>query len=225
MMPVSVQLVRTAHVDLAFAAFFLSAVYFLLHAHLHGDRWSPLLGVASSSMLLGIKMSGVPYAAVLCISSICLLADQRQDRSDAVDRKQGRMPLLIIAVVASVTGLSWYIHNAAATGNPLGPVKVAFFGRVLWDGPVTAAFVKGDTLIHNFRPMDPTHWSIVSSELAAELSLPGLALVASSLGLPWALWRRRRDRVALFTVMGLAVACLYLYVSTPFSGDSQGSLG
>jgi hypothetical protein len=64
-MPVSVRLVRTARIDLAFAAFFLASVYFLLHAHLRRDRASAAIGVACGGMMLGTKMSGVPYALLL----------------------------------------------------------------------------------------------------------------------------------------------------------------
>jgi hypothetical protein len=111
------------------------------------------------------------------------------------------------------------------SGNPLGPVRVAIFGKVLWDGLVTPAMVTSDSLLHNFVMGSSSHWSILGSAVVSPLHLPGLTLLAGSVALPWALWRQARDRAALLAVTGLCVACLYLYVSSPWSGRFPGEPG
>jgi hypothetical protein len=222
LMPLSVANVHSAHHDLPLAALLLTSFYFSLHAWRQGDGCSAFLAGACAGMLLGIKMSGLGYFALLATVWLWLFLqswlEQRGPRSAIVGalRDHRLMAALALASIA-VLGSSWYLRNAWETGNPLGFFQVSMFGRVVWKGSITKALINQTNLAHNFHFNDLAHWSILWHALRESSGLPGLAFVAAALCAPYRLARRTADRAVLMALVVLCLGSFYIYAAGPWS--------
>jgi hypothetical protein len=223
LMPVTLTNIRSAHVDLALAAFFVAAAYFIADALDRGHGDSALMAIASVVMMLGTKMSGLPYAAVLV--GFCLWLGVHRYATDPSAARWPRVKtrhvcvVLLVAVASGLAGLSWYVHNALVHGNPLGVIQVSILGHVVWDGSVTSESVARTDVLHNFHLIDPRHWAIALAAAIEQLGVPGLALSLGAVGSVRLLWRQSAPRGLLLAVLGLGLVSFWLYLATPWSGN------
>jgi Dolichyl-phosphate-mannose-protein mannosyltransferase len=221
--PLTVANVHTAHTDLPLAALFVSSIYFTLYAAQHRDPCSGLLAVACAGMLLGIKMSGIGYFALLAaLWAWVFLASWRTRRhpgSALLAALRGH-PLLGVIALGSLglLGGSWYLRNAWETGNPLGFVQVSLFGRVLWEGSHTRATVTETSLLGNFHLTEAEHWSILAYALTESWGVPGLVFIGASLAVLGTLLRPRGGRAPLLALALLCLGSFYIYAAGPWSG-------
>ncbi|MGH7369195.1 MAG: ArnT family glycosyltransferase [Candidatus Rokuibacteriota bacterium] len=226
LMPLSVVNVHTAHNDLPLAALFLTSIYFSFHAWQQGDGCSALLAGACAGMMLGTKMSGLGYGALLATLWLWVFLrswlKQRRPQAAIMGALRDHRLMAVLAFASvGVLGSSWYLRNALETGNPLGFVQVSILGRVVWDGTTTKALINRTSLLHNFHLDYLGHWSILGQALRESLGLPGMAFIAAALCAPYTLLRSRAGRAVLLAMIGLCLGSLYIYAAGPYSGKMR----
>ena len=122
-----------ANVDTLFVAGYLLAVYFFARYAIGDDGWPSLvLGALAAGSALGTKATGVVFVPpLLLLGMLSALVRGSGMRAKAAGAATiAFMPL-------SVAGF-WYARNAILTGNPLYPLHLTIFGRVVlagWYGP------------------------------------------------------------------------------------------
>ncbi len=202
-LPVAREQVGTMHVDLALAAFVMAGVRFALARD--GAMMLVALGLATA-----VKTSGALYGVL--VVAVFVLAP-----------RGARMPLrrtraIVVAVVLALSaGGYWYLRNAAATGNPLGLVRVAVGGVTVLPGTLEPSAIRRTTLAALFEPRRLAHWAIVARIAWKALGVPGCLLVVGSLGL---LRRTPGQPARVALLLAFFAACVAAYVFTPFSGDN-----
>jgi hypothetical protein len=221
LMPLSVINVHSAHNDLPFAGFFLSSIYFSLRAWQQRSPSMALLAGAGAGMMLGCKMSGVGYLIVLLgvwfgLAVIGLRAEKWRWWTVLPPYRHSVLAAISVASFG-ILGVSWYLRNASETGNPLGFFQVSILGRVIWNGPVTQAFIDQTSLTGNFRLADPSHWATLGRAFRQFPGWPGMMLAAGAVFIPCAVFRRREGRAILLALSGLSLLTLWLYAAGPWS--------
>jgi len=119
-------------------------------------------------------------------------------------------------------GVSWYVHNLLASGNPLGFVQISLFGRILWHGWATREYINKTNLLHNFSITNLHHWEILLEAAVDLLSVPALTLIVLSLAAPCCFVKRARIRWILLTLVCVCLASLYLYIAGPWTAKYPG---
>jgi hypothetical protein len=150
-----------ANVDTLFTAGYLLAVYWFLR-HAMGDDGLPALalGALAAGCALGSKATGVVFVPPL------LLLGLVSAWCRGIGLRERLAGLLTVAAMPLTVAGFWYARNAMLTGNPLYPLHLEAFGRVLlrgWYGrevmplspyyiPVSDLGALGDTLLVVFDP-------------------------------------------------------------------------
>jgi hypothetical protein len=117
------------NVDTIFVVGYLLAAYFFLRFALNDDREPALvLGALAAGGALGSKAIGVVFVPVLLVLAIA--ASLRRPAS--AGRKA--LSLALVLGLPLIMAGPWYARNAVLTGNPLYPLQVSAFGRVLLPG-------------------------------------------------------------------------------------------
>ena len=125
--------------DVAFAAFFLSATFFVARLlDWRNDAQAPSLGYAivagaATGLALGTKTSGLVVAVVLG-SLVCIRVGIRVARR-LVDPRRALGATGVFLGAMLVVGGWWYGRNWVETGNPVWPFDVGAAGVELFDGP------------------------------------------------------------------------------------------
>ena len=115
-------------VDLDFAAGFLLALFFLLEYRATGSKGAIVLAGLSAGLLLGTKTLGIVFGGLLLPAAVLCVLERRDQGDDT-------WPALLLAGAAALPlGGFWYVRNWETTGNPLFPVEVKAFGRLLFPG-------------------------------------------------------------------------------------------
>lgn len=219
--------VNEMHVDLPFAAMFMSALYFALLYFRTRVLVYFALSLAALGMFLGIKTSGPMYGLLLLGVFSFLGIKARIGRSKlAGDVNEGPclgIPLAIGAILCSLSlGGFWYVRNLADVGNPLGYVRIGIGGLTLFPGPLSVADFHQTTLAHLFRFTNLSHWKVLVGQAWLNLHLPFVAMLLQVVLMPMVfLLGRATDRKK--QMLGLAALLLltgFLYWSTPYSADN-----
>lgn len=212
----------TLQVDLAFAAAFMTTVYFVL-AHAARDLHWSLIAVAAA-WLAGVKTSGVPYLVLtLLILALARMtaAWPEASRRWLDPRRPAPAVILLSLALASMNAGFWYVRNLVTVGNPLGLVAVKGLGVTIFDGPIAPADLRRSTLAAVFDPLAGRDWTIFLTQLAANLGAPFIVLVAGAILLPVAMQGGRPDRRwPAILVAVLLAATVTLYLVTPYTGDN-----
>ncbi len=126
--PVIYAQITTAYVDNAVFAFCAAAALFALRYLRTGQLGDGLLALSAAGILIGIKYTGIPVAVLIILA----MAATRPVPSCTAVRRCGMLcaGLLILCAV----GGRQYAINALDARNPLYPVPVKLFGRVLAEG-------------------------------------------------------------------------------------------
>jgi hypothetical protein len=224
-MPTVLYQLHSLHVDLAFAAAFLVALYYGLAWAQQGGAREAAVAVAAVGMLCGIKTSGLVYYGPLLAGVVGAVAVRNAVmRCPAPLEWSPREKLLMF--VGGGAGLTmaapWYIRNLIEVGNPLGNVQVAVGTWVLFPGDHPTAAIFQTTLAALFDFANPRHLRILMYAVVYNL---GLSFMVAAVFMVIGLVARARGRGAApqaerlgFWVVLVATAALYWI--TPYSGDN-----
>ncbi len=120
---------RTAYVDAAFAAMVTVSLYlFLKWQKQRQINYALLLGLAAG-LMLGIKSTGLAFAAVFILAITAYGVGQCRHRKMKY-RELGLQLGLILSALFIVGGF-WYLRTWWFYGNPIYPVKIEILGRSL----------------------------------------------------------------------------------------------
>ncbi|MGB7313610.1 MAG: phospholipid carrier-dependent glycosyltransferase [Nodosilinea sp.] len=229
--------VTTLYVDLPLAAVYCASLSCWLAYHRHRRGWDACLSLALAGLMVGIKTTGLLYAAVIVVLFLWSfgLPWGRSSRP----RPMTKPVLLGIGIVLGVwLGGFWYFGTSfdlastsaelAATGtvDVMSPVlalgdKTPKLQR-LWEQIV---YLQSHTLTSQFEPLSLAHWGFVGSQALIRFQLPLLALLGPALLLPysWYTASSRRGRRQLAGLGLLLLITFVLYWNLPYSsGASSG---
>lgn len=222
--PLTIAQVDTLHVDLTCAMLFASGCYFVQRWALFDGLADALLAFICASLFLAVKMSGIPYVALLGLSAVVL----RWRACGSRIRNAVSISFAGCAVALSAAAIfcaSWfYYRNWIRLGNPIGYLPVSLLGWKLFPGNEGfGAFISQTTLAHLFRYRSPEDYVVIGKVVAFYLGIPfailGVFLCRSivrqmaSSGMDF--WWRN-----LLWGIGLV-----LYTVTPYSGDNGSHAG
>lgn len=217
----------TLQVDLAFAAAFMTTVYFVLAHAARSLHWS-LIAVAAA-WLAGVKTSGAPYLVViLFILALARMAAAWPESSRRwLDPQRPPVAVILLSLtMASMNAGFWYVRNLVTAGNPLGLVAVKGFGLTIFDGPMDPASLHRSTLAAVFDPLAGGDWAILLTQLVVNLGAPFIVLVAGATLLLVVAMQGEppHGRWPPILVAVLLAGTVALYLMTPYTGDN-GSYG
>ncbi len=215
--PIVREHVTTMHVDLALGAFFMAGLAFALGSA--RDPINAALFAAALGILAGTKTSGLVYAACLAATfAWTWLTEARAERSDSLGWRSALLAGAA-ALGGALAGLFWYARNFVETGNPLGSVRVAVGGILLFPGPLDQSRIASTTLWTQFRGTNLAHWAVLLAAVREQLGLMFLVSLLGACGLRF--FRRPRGRVMrrdhFLMFMGLLIASALAYWTTPAS--------
>jgi len=219
--------VNEMHVDLPFAAMFVSALYFAL-LYLRTRVFAYLaLSLAALGLFVGIKTTGPMYGLLLAGVFVFLgIKSRTGGTSRANDANEGfrfGIPLgIAIVVCALFLGGFWYVRNFADVGNPLGYVRIGIGGLTLFPGPLTVADFQQTTLARLFHVTNLAHWKVLLGQVWLNLHVPfaAMALEAALLPMVFLLGRAGERRQYLMGLAALLLLTGWLYWNTPYSADN-----
>lgn len=116
-----------SEVDIVFCSLFLLSLYFML-VYLDGENraaCAALSGLAIG-LLAGTKYIGLTFAPILAIPSLWIFLKCKKPRHAAA-----------YILLAACGCAYWYVRNLAATGNPVFPLTISFFGMTIFPGGYT----------------------------------------------------------------------------------------
>lgn len=237
-MPIFYIHTSTMHVDLAFSAFVLAGLgSILLFVRNHNPGYLVVL-FTSIAMLVGIKMSGLPYAVLLLtlLAVLELRAWQIKYRSSGYtlpahfDRKSIVAVLTASIVLSFFLGSYWYIQNIVECGNPLGILQVHLGPyRILPLNPENITnndfneFIAKTSLGALFDMRLTANWNVLLAALKENGDVGFIILVTLALlQFPGSFLRRvdRHSRYSMFFCYGLLITAGIVYWYTPYSADN-----
>lgn len=207
--------VNTMHVDMPFAALFVTGAYYGASYARSGERMALGLSAAIIGLACATRTTGPFYALLLAAWILGIRAGSERRQSLLKDATQ--TPVLVGLAAAIVLGAFWYAKNLLEVGHVLGPgAPVA--GPESVKG--TWAYFAARTLAFTFNPLQPASWKAVMDRSFHELDAPFVAIVAMT-----ALWpiarlshrsaRRNESAVALALLLaGTGVAFYFTPLST-----------
>jgi len=221
----------TTMVDVIAAAFFLTALAFLVR-HLQNRRSLELhLFALAFGLLLGVKFTFL-YLSLPLLVVLLLGVDRREFSFGAHIRMiWSRAGTLLLCLLLG--GGFWMIRNALVFGNPVYPVRVAIGATTVFEGPISMTqhselherrFVhrRWQWLFYPFReayvddprfhtaPEIPVHYGW-SNGFGPQFAMGGIATLLMLVRA-----RRRRDRLLFWTLMTLPLSITLWWVLNPY---------
>lgn len=214
--PLMLDKANAIQADLPLAAFFLAGIELMWGWSARPVGLDAALALGCGGMLVSVKMSGLPYLALLAVLAVVLRLTSRRAETPEAGPAPWNAPALVtgVAVAACVVGLFWYAVNLVRCGNPLGMIQVRLGGFTILAGDAGfTSFVRRTPLAQLFDIGKLHDWFILAREVFVRLGIPflitlPLAVVAS--------FSRHRNR---WLVAAAALAAALLYWTTPYSGD------
>jgi len=194
-----------ANIDLMWTAFYLAAVYFLL-AWIEDERTgtpvSMLFFALASGIVIGSKSVGAVFVVLLLPVAARVLWRRERALKHAVTLCLGLL----------LPSGYWYVRNIWITGNPVYPLQLSMFGRVLADGWYTTAAMDS-TAYHVPRAA----WQVFIARLVLVLGATAFFIVITSLASGWMYALRRsvnpttRRALGLVSTLALVQTLMYWY--------------
>ncbi|MEW6008956.1 MAG: hypothetical protein AB1629_04900 [Candidatus Omnitrophota bacterium] len=193
---------EVAYVDVMVASLFLAAVNFLFLLNRDFKIRNLILFSLSLGLMLGTKSLALLYAILLIIPFFYLCFKK------GLNFKKFIISLSISIVIIIVLGSFSYIRNFIEIGNPLYPLDVRLFGKLIFKGVMDAK-----TYSANVSLRDYSLAKILFSEgLGVQTVI--FVLPAMFLGLPLAIKKRRKDLnfwLAYFLILPVILAVVYRF--------------
>ncbi|MDW8168278.1 MAG: glycosyltransferase family 39 protein [Acidobacteriota bacterium] len=221
----------TTMVDIIAAAFFLTALVFLV-LHLQNRRSLELhLFALAFGLLLGTKFTFL-YLSLPLIVVFLFGADRGEfPLGEHLRLVWSRVGTLLLCVLLG--GGFWMVRNALVFGNPVYPVRLEIAGTTLFDGPISMTrhselherrFVsqRWQWLFYPFReayvddprfhtaPEVPIHYGW-SNGFGPQFAMGGIATLLMLVRA-----RRRRDRLLFWTLMTLPLSIALWWILNPY---------
>ncbi len=159
--------------DLALAAYFTAAIYFLLRCYQTNEPVDLILGLAAAGLMAGTKYNGLPLLVLLL--PLIVNAMWRV-------KKQGKEWPSNWALAIGAFGLvcfHWYVRNLRLTGSPIYPYELKALGITIFEG----AFGREQMLLWVFHRSGWTEWWAVVTQLLSPLMLAAV-IAAVLIGMP-----------------------------------------
>jgi hypothetical protein len=218
--PIVLAQASTNYADVAVAASALAALHFALRFAATGEVRTLVPAGLATGFVLGVKGTGVVWAAALVVLVAALLLRAR----GRIGRRAALAGGAAFLAGTLALGSFWYVRNWVEEGNPLHPFQVEAAGITVFDGPIRL-----DDVLTRPEAIEGDPWPMaVLRSWAADVDfwnqgpydyqerLGGLGPLWPWLGLPLlvplAIWLGRRRAVAgLFVVATAAVFLLQPY--------------
>jgi hypothetical protein len=221
--PINLQQINTLHVDLPLAAFFISATFFAIIYQKTYSISSLLLSLVSISILLGIKTSGIAYAALVILLLILsfvqlFLREAREFRHVNITKRKALFISTILLPIFFVASF-WYLKNFIEIGNPLGNVSVKLFGLSVLPGSLDSSKIRGTTLASLFHPFNLDSWKVILVQILGRLQFPFFIFIVLNFILVFYLRQvvvKFNSKLSL-TLLILLIGSGFLYWNTPYN--------
>ena len=174
-LPINLEQINTLHVDLPLATFFASSAFFAVAYQRSHSLQNLCLSILSISILMGIKTSGLVYAAfivlLLLLPSLNLLFRSSREFRTGLSKRQVLIFAVILVPIFFLAGF-WYFRNFIEVGNPLGNVSVKLLGISIFSGPLDSSKIRGTTLALLFNPFSLESWKALLIKVGGRLQIP-----------------------------------------------------
>jgi hypothetical protein len=226
-LPIVLRNVNTMHIDLPFAAFFMAALYLIVHS-IHTRSLGYLsLFLAALGMLAGIKTSGLIYGMILVVvfalMALRLKYFEKSPLNFSLEPNSAAIPFGIMGGLSFLLlGGFWYLRNFIQLGNPIGFVKVQVGNILIFPGTMEPSDLYRTTLVEVFDLMRLSHWKIFLKQMGHKLGIPFCAIIFLLLILLLTFLTRKKSvniRI-LIGLFALSMVTLVLYWLTPYSGTN-----
>lgn len=224
--PEVVNSLHTMHIDMPFAALFMSSLFLIVYYVKTREIAYLFLFFLSFGLFLGIKTSSFAYGALLL--AVLLFLIFHRGTGTAIKRVElsakGKVMLAVFMLVSLFIGGFWYVKNLIEVGNPLGYLKVKLLGHQIFDGTFDLAKIPDTTLLSKFKIFNILHWKVLFGEMTKRLGMPFYIMMATVIaGLPLygikkKLFHTVNNSMFIFLIMSLVVICIYWVM--PFGADA-----
>lgn len=191
------------HIDIPLAAFFFSALFFGLNLKDMPTRETVVALALSLAVMMGIKTSGLAYAALACLLVILAWPGALRVVFGHLLTKTGFFTVLMFVLL----GGSWYLRNQFYAQTPIGPLKAT-------------SNILQTTLLEVMVWSSPADYRALGNALIIQFGLPFVVL--SALTLLFVGFARVSLKSRIYVSIAMLLA-LCLYVIMPFSGDNGGN--
>lgn len=194
----------TAYVDPAFACAVIGTMGVLPWALRNPASWSwtILLGL-QLGLMVGAKGLGVPFVVVATVLWVSLRTWDRLPLGSTLAHLAGAA-----GVALAIAGF-WFVRNVVEVGNPIHPIRLAFFGRIWFDGYDHAAATLQNLppwLIELREPMRTLKaWTQPAAPIRDAGAIGGLGFVWLA-GLVASIGLALRDRTREWALLSLLMA-------------------
>ncbi|MBD2777380.1 phospholipid carrier-dependent glycosyltransferase [Iningainema tapete] len=226
--PTVILQVNTLHIDLPFASFFTASLYFGLLYNRTNSPINIFMFLTSLGMFLGIKSSGVGYAALLVVLLFVLEIRKLLQRKSytSVTKTKFFNWLIFGSLCLLWLGGFWYVKNLIDVGNPLGHVRIQL-ANIIIPGTLDLNRLRATSLAYIFEPQNFSHWRILFKQAIVLFQIPFL-FMALQIVLMVRVWGRSRSKIRfdyLFTLIVLLILLGFLYWNTPYTAVTYTATG
>jgi Dolichyl-phosphate-mannose-protein mannosyltransferase len=123
----------TNYADVMVAACVVAALHSLTRFAVTGVPERLVVAGLAAGIVLGIKGTGILWAAALVLVALVLVA--RAGRSGRLPRRGAALAVAAFLVPCLALGSYWYARNWIEVGNPVYPFRVEVAGSTVFDGP------------------------------------------------------------------------------------------
>ena len=191
-----------AYVDIMVAALFLAALNYLFLLNKEFSVKNTLLFAICAGLMVGIKTTAFSFSVLLFIPFLYFTFRQK-------NIKKGALIIIFCLFILALIGGFSYVRNFIETGNPLYPLNLTIFNKVIFKGVMDSFVYRA-----HFIPYDYSLGKIFFSEgLGAQallFFLPGILL-----GLPVIWLKRRREldfNLVYFLILPFLLILVYRFV-------------
>lgn len=224
--PLILNHLNTSHVDMPFTSVFMVGLYLILSYHKSRSIAEVSLFLASLGLLIGIKIVGPVYAAILVIVFLSLEIKNFHVEKIKLDYFSRSILALGIFCLAFL-GSFWYFKNFLYTQNyveQINQVKIASANLTLLPGLINLSEVQKSSLAFQFDLTNLSHWQTLGIQLIVRLQIPFIALSWQVLLLPIGFIKSKhkitnKNFIYLIT---LVIGTGLLYLNTPYSSGTSG---
>ena len=208
---------RVAYNDVMVATLFLIALDVLLAK---GGRLSALIAGLATSIIAGIKYSGILYPAFVGLGLFLL---SHKDKAPGEQHRVDWCSILIFLAPVLTMATPWYVGNWIAYGNPFWPFTQNIQGRLLFKGLFSLDWLYRNNLLAKYKEFPDVIlrlylWLEPTSRYSHDGRYGGLGMLWLVLGIPSIVFSlltaRGTLRRSLLWILAVAGG---IYLMTPYN--------